>query len=146
MLDAADLYRILPHSDDMRLIARIVEWDENSIRCTATSHRDPANPLRVGDLLPVLCGLEYAAQALALHGVLVANESADMSLNRERIFVVIAKNVRCQVDRLDGFDDELEIRGRVVFRQSAAAVYGTEVEAAGRILLEGQLGLMSPPL
>ncbi|WP_206685552.1 hypothetical protein, partial [Escherichia coli] len=33
------------------------------IRCTATSHRDPRNPLRSHGRLASVCGIEYAAQA-----------------------------------------------------------------------------------
>ena len=39
-----------------------------AIRCVARGHRDADNPLRAGGELPALCGIEYAAQAMAAHG------------------------------------------------------------------------------
>lgn len=145
MLDTAELYHSLPHGDDMRLLDRVVHFDADSIRCMANSHRDRENPMRIDNSLPILCGLEYAAQALALHGVLVASRSPDIVLNRDQIFIVMVKGVSCRVDRLDVYDAELQVNGRIVFRQNAAAVYDFSLEADGDILIEGQVGLMSPP-
>ena len=42
----------------------------DSILCLATSHRNPANPLRRAGRLHALHGAEYGLQAAALHGAL----------------------------------------------------------------------------
>jgi predicted hotdog family 3-hydroxylacyl-ACP dehydratase len=140
MLDAAELYARLPHAGDMCLLDRILHWDADSVRCSARSHRAPNNPLRLDDALPALCGLEYAAQALALHGTLVA----DTALDAERLFVVVVRNVTCHAGRLDVVQEELAVAGEILFRQAGAAVYKFSIRAGGDLVMEGQLGLMSP--
>jgi predicted hotdog family 3-hydroxylacyl-ACP dehydratase len=56
----------------MCLLDRVLHWDERSIRCSAASHRDRDNPLREAGGLATLAGIEYAAQAAAVHGSLLA--------------------------------------------------------------------------
>lgn len=145
MLDVSELYRALPHDGNMCLLDSVLRWDTESIVCAASGHRDPRNPLHIGNSLPVLCGLEYAAQALALHGVLIIGKQPADALINEQIFVVSVKGVTCYADRLDAAVSDLEITGALVFNQQAAAVYDFAVNADGDVLIDGQLGLMSPP-
>ena len=35
----------IPHAGSMCLLDEVVAWDDERICCTATSHRDPGNPL-----------------------------------------------------------------------------------------------------
>lgn len=64
--------RLLPHRGAMCLLDEVIEWAPRSIRCAASSHRDPANPLRGPLGLSSMAGIEYGAQAMALHGALSA--------------------------------------------------------------------------
>lgn len=63
----------IPHQGDMCLLDRVVKWDEQRIQCQAGSHRLGDNPLRSRDRLSAACGIEYAAQAMAVHGALLAS-------------------------------------------------------------------------
>ncbi len=54
----------------MCLLASVADWSEDAISCRATSHLDPANPLRSRGRLPAVAGIEYALQAAAVHGAL----------------------------------------------------------------------------
>jgi predicted hotdog family 3-hydroxylacyl-ACP dehydratase len=60
----------------MCLLDRLLHWTPQAIHCTATSHHDPANPLRTPSGLLAPCAIEYAAQAMALHGALCGPEGA----------------------------------------------------------------------
>jgi predicted hotdog family 3-hydroxylacyl-ACP dehydratase len=71
-LDHAWLLAHLPHQGSMCLLDAVTDWDAQRIRCMATSHRDVDNPLRAHDRLGAACGIEYAAQAMAAHGALLA--------------------------------------------------------------------------
>ena len=63
---------LLPHAGRMRLIDRIVSYDEQRIVCESDSHRAPDHPLADGGALSIICGLEYGAQVMAIHGGLLA--------------------------------------------------------------------------
>ena len=75
MLTREAIAALLPHDGAMVLLDEATAWDEARIACSARSHRDRSNPLRREGKLSSLCGVEYAAQAMALHGKLrVAND------------------------------------------------------------------------
>lgn len=65
-----DIAALIPHAGSMCLLDSVVEWSADAIACRATSHLDPANPLRRNGRLGAVCGIEYALQAAALHGAL----------------------------------------------------------------------------
>jgi hypothetical protein len=46
-------------------------------------HRDPPCPLRRDGLLPAICGVEFALQAMALHGALTAAAPQPMGLRQQ---------------------------------------------------------------
>jgi predicted hotdog family 3-hydroxylacyl-ACP dehydratase len=70
MLDRAGIAALIPHQAAMCLLDGVTAWSETSILCHARSHLDATNPLRRNGLLSMVCGLEYAFQAAALHGAL----------------------------------------------------------------------------
>ena len=57
----------------------------------------PRNPLRTASGLLSPNAIEYAAQAMALHGGLIAQEGSEPSAG----FLASARNVRLAVQRLD---------------------------------------------
>ena len=127
----------------MCLVDEVIEWDPGSIRCGASSHRHIDNPLRVGDRLPTICMLEYAAQAFALHGLLVADESGDKAPDSSRVFLALVNSLEFHTDYLDDCRGDLTIDGQIVFRQASSAVYRFAVTEEARLLGSGQIGLMS---
>lgn len=62
----------VPHQGRMCLLDSVLQASENGLLCAADSHRDPGNPLRQQGRLGAACGIEYAGQAMALHGALLA--------------------------------------------------------------------------
>jgi len=67
LLDYAWISRQIPHQGTMVLLQQVLDWGVDSIRCLADSHRAPDNPLRAHGRLGIACGIEYAAQSMALH-------------------------------------------------------------------------------
>ena len=72
LLNHAAIAARIPHQGSMCLLDTVVDWSDTSISCSAISHRDPANPLRAEARLGAANGIEYAAQAMAVHGRLLA--------------------------------------------------------------------------
>ena len=72
VLDHAAIAARIPHQGNMCLLDTVVDWSETAISCSASSHRDPSNPLRAEGRLGAANGIEYAAQAMAVHGSLLA--------------------------------------------------------------------------
>ena len=59
----------------MSLIDEIVAWDADAIDAIANSHRRADHPLRSDERLRSVHLCEYGAQAMAIHGGLIARAS-----------------------------------------------------------------------
>ena len=140
MLDRAWIAAHVPHHGAMCLLDRVDQWDTTHVRCSATSHRDTSNPLRAHGRLGAACGIEYAAQAMAVHGALCAE--GDPSAATRPGMLASARSVTIAVDRLDDIAADLTI---VATRQAAdtrAIAYAFEVLDGDRVLLSGRATVM----
>jgi predicted hotdog family 3-hydroxylacyl-ACP dehydratase len=133
-LDHLDIARLIPHAGRMVLLDRVVDYDTERLQATAVSHRQPENPLRRAGRLSPLAGAEYAAQAMAVHGALLAGEGASPRPG----FLAALRDIRWTVDRLDTIADDLEIRIHLVTAQSASVMYDFRLTAGTRLLLTGR--------
>ena len=134
-LDRAGIAGRIPHSGSMCLLERLDGWDAEVIRCSTTTHRLADNPLRTagGLLAPNL--IEYAAQAMALHGGLLAVEGSTPSAG----FLASARNVRLAVARLDDIEGALRVQARRLSGDERQILYEFVVNADdGRTLAEGR--------
>ena len=137
MLGRDEIARRIPHGGAMCLLDRVESWSDRDIRCIATTHRDPAHPLREESGLAAWAGIEYAAQAAAVHGSLAAGEGPPRQAVLGRV-----RDVVPGCDRLDAIADELLLEASLVHRDPAGAVYTFDVRGEGRSLLAGQFTLM----
>ncbi len=127
-----EVARWLPHQGAMCLLDRVEACDAASIACGATSHRHPAHPLRRDGVLPAVCGLEYALQAMALHGALTAGAAQGQG------FLAALSGVEMAVERLDDVAGDLRIAATALVQESRGFIYGFEVTGDGRLLLSGR--------
>ena len=131
-LDHAAIRDLVPHAGAMCLLHEVLQADADSIRARAVSHRDPANPLREGGVLPALCGVEYAAQAMAVHGSI-------HNKNRIRSGMLAAlRDVELAVERLDDIAEDLVIEAHCLLNEGGRLLYRFEVRANNRELLQGR--------
>jgi predicted hotdog family 3-hydroxylacyl-ACP dehydratase len=129
---------LVPHQGAMCLLEEVLQWDENAIACRAVSHRDPANPLRSGDGLAAVMGVEYAAQAVAVHGGLSNKGSSKPRTG----YLAALRNVECLVERLDTEPGDLVVRATRVAAESGRLLYDFRIESGGRELLKGRLSVV----
>ena len=128
----------IPHSGAMCLLDTVVAWDDAHIQCSATSHRDAANPLRSHGQLAAVCGIEYAAQAMAVHGAL-----CDAAQARPRAgFLASVRSVEAHVPRLDTIDSPLDIEAERVGGDGNNVLYRFTVRCGARILLTGRAAVV----
>ncbi|KUZ68849.1 hotdog family protein [Burkholderia ubonensis] len=138
MRDRAWIAAHIPHDGAMCLLDSVDFWDDARIRCTATSHRDPRNPLRAHGRLASVCGIEYAAQAMAVHGALVGAP-------RERPragFLASVRRVDAFVERLDTCDAPLTVEAERVGGDDVTVLYGFTLRCGERVLLSGRAAVM----
>lgn len=134
MLSRAEIAARIPHQGSMCLLDAVHAWDAATLHASATSHRDPANPLRHAGRLGLACGIEYAAQAMALHGAL----QADGTERPRAGFLASVRNVRFGADRLDDLAAALDVHVECLSGDGNTVLYAFRLEAAGRELLSGR--------
>jgi predicted hotdog family 3-hydroxylacyl-ACP dehydratase len=133
-LDHAWIERHIPHRGSMCLLDRVESWDEQRICCRAISHRDTANPLRAFGRLGAACGIEYAAQAMAVHGASLGAAGAKAKAG----YLVSVRGARLQVGRLDDIADDLRIEALCTTRGDNNILYEFNIDAAGQRLISGR--------
>ncbi len=142
-LQHADITRRIPHQGSMCLLERVSAWDTQQIRCEASSHLASDNPLRAHGRLGAACGIEYAAQAMAVHGALLAESGAGAaSLGPTLGYLASVRGVTLHVDRLDDLSDALSIHAERLSGDSTTILYSFTVHAGRRLLLGGRAAVI----
>jgi predicted hotdog family 3-hydroxylacyl-ACP dehydratase len=138
MIGQAEIARLIPHDGSMCLLQTVTRWDRSSIECQTQSHLALDNPLRSNDRLGVLCGIEYAAQAMALHGGLTRTAGD----NPQPGFLASIRDVVCHVDRLDDINDDLLVIAQQLLNEGGRVIYQFSLYAGGRELLAGRAAVL----
>jgi len=137
-LGKAQIAGMIPHAGAMCLLDEVAQWDAATIRCIARGHRDAGNPLRAGAELPALCGIEYAAQAMAVHGRL----SAVLSETPRAGYLASVRDVVCHAPRLDDLEGELVIEAEKLAGDGASVLYGFRICFEDREILKGKAAVV----
>lgn len=129
----------IPHQGTMSLLENVQSWDRANISCTADSHRNIDNPLRAHDRLGIACGIEYAAQVMAVHGAL----SAPADSPRPKVgYLVSVRGVNMYVTRLDDIASDLLIQATCIMANESNMLYEFTVSANEKVLLEGRAAVV----
>lgn len=137
---------LLPHSGPMLLLNRVERWDAAAIECTAISHNDPANPLRINGRLSTIHAMEYGAQAAAIHLFAIAAEGEDAAVAASGERIVFLGVVRDFVFHHEYMDEkpgsELQLRSELF--SLAPRIYQYRVTAAldGETVAQGIISLI----
>jgi predicted hotdog family 3-hydroxylacyl-ACP dehydratase len=150
-LDRSWIERHIPHKGRMCLLDEVVSWDATRICCRSSTHRASDNPLRSRGRLGAVCGIEYAAQAMAVHGALVAASAplaaAVASNARASIGTVIGylasvRNVALYVARLDDLANDLIASAERITGDNRTVLYEFSVSDSAHPLLSGRASIV----
>jgi predicted hotdog family 3-hydroxylacyl-ACP dehydratase len=128
----------IPHHGNMCLLDEVVEWSASHIRCRTASHRSASHPLRSHGRLGVACGIEYAAQTMAVHGALCATASAGSAPAPEAGLLASLRDVRMFTERLDTIETELICEATHLAGDAGSAMYSFLISAAQAPLITGR--------
>ena len=134
LADKNAIAKVIPHAGDMCLLDGVLECDAQRIRCTSSTHRDLHNPMRSGDVLLALCGVEYAAQAMAVHGAL----DAKFDRKPRAGYLAALRDVTCHTMRLDDLGDDLIIDAEKVMGDEARVIYRFNIHAGTTMIMSGR--------
>jgi predicted hotdog family 3-hydroxylacyl-ACP dehydratase len=128
----------IPHQDGMCLLDEVLSWDIIRSRCRASSHRSLTNPLRANGRLGAACGIEYAAQTMAVHGALVASAGGKRA---PQGVLASVRGVQLLVDRLDQVEADLVTLVEWVAGDQNTALYEFSVSTNQVVLVRGRAAI-----
>jgi predicted hotdog family 3-hydroxylacyl-ACP dehydratase len=91
-----------------------------------------AHPLRDGAGLPAICGVEYATQAMAVHGALKSGSASSSGL------LAALRDVTLHVQRLDELEEDIVVVARRLLDQDGRLLYGFDLRAGAQELVRGR--------
>jgi len=119
----------------MCLLDEVVDWTVDSICCRSESHRRADNALRAHGRLGIACGIEYAAQAMAVHGALRA---AGLPQNSRPGVLASVRGLAMRVERLDDIAGALLASATLVNGNGTIVLYEFSLADSARVLLSGR--------
>lgn len=137
-LGAADIAARIPHAGTMSLLDAATGWDATHIRCTTDSHRRSPHPLAADGRLGIVNAIEYAAQAMALHGGLTA--AADETPRAG--FLASVRGVEFHAARLDDIAGPLTVEAERLSGDGNNVLYAFRVAAGERTLAAGRAAVV----
>lgn len=133
----------IPHQGRMCLLDEVIAWNAHHIRCRTGTHRALDNPLRSHDRLGIACGIEYAAQAMALHGALAGAVPGDAAAAASRVGLLASvRDVRLQVLRLDDIETDLICEVTHLAGDNFTAMYEFALRDPHKLLLGGRASVV----
>jgi len=138
----------IPHHGRMCLLDEVIDWSATRVSCRSSTHREADNPLRAYGRLGIACGIEYAAQAMAVHGALVAASSpaghgaplagAPAAGAPAAGFLAAVRDVRFHSLRLDDVQGDLICDAVRMAGDATTALYEFELRSEAALLLRGR--------
>ncbi|MBX3727143.1 MAG: phosphotransferase [Xanthomonadales bacterium] len=142
MLERADFAHRLPHQGPMALIDKVLVFDADEIQAQAAAPDALNHPLRRDGTVAAVHLCEYGAQAMAVHGALLAQSAG----GRARPGLLVAlRAVDLLVDRIDGLAAPLDIVARREHTDDQVWRYHFDIHSEGRLLARGQAMVMLEP-
>jgi predicted hotdog family 3-hydroxylacyl-ACP dehydratase len=138
MISRTEIATMIPHAGTMCLLDGVLYWDQASIRCVSGRHRAEDNPLRRAGRLNAICGLEFAAQAMAVHGRL----SGGVSRRPQAGYLASVRDVKSRQGRLDLLEPDLVIAAELLMGDEQRVIYQFALDCSGTEVLSGRAAVV----
>jgi predicted hotdog family 3-hydroxylacyl-ACP dehydratase len=142
MIDRAAILAMIPHQGGMCLLDGVLAWNEHSLHAFSDSHRHADNPLRREGRLSALHLCEFGAQAMAVHGGLLAARSG----GRARPGMLVSlRGVELHCERIDDLLRRLDVHATLLQAGETSQQYEFRIEHEGILLASGRAAVMLQP-
>lgn len=114
-------------------------WHADGIVCASNSHHCADHPLLAHGQLLALAGIEYSAQAMALHGAL-AGHADGVGVGAAGVLASL-RQVTVHVPLLNVIRSEILVHAEQFVRQQRHLLYAFRVEGDGGVLRQGRAAI-----
>lgn len=129
---------LVPHKGSMCLWQTIHAFDDAHVVVSTHSHKDTDNPLRSEHTLRSIHLCEYGAQAMAVHGGLLARAGG----NARKGYLVALRGVEINVPQLETLSGEIFCEARLLMNSDSSQQYEFKLTHAGESIAEGRAAVM----
>ncbi|KRE83493.1 phosphotransferase [Rhodanobacter sp. Soil772] len=140
MLDKTDWAHLIPHAGTMCLLDAVLAWDERTIYAISANHARADNPLRGAHGLHAVHLAEYGAQAMAVHGALLARARGSETVRPGML--VSLRDVQLFEEYVDRLGGHLDVHAECLYADDGGAQYAFRVEHRGRLLASGRAAVI----
>ncbi len=142
MIPKTDWAHLIPHAGGMCLLDAVQTWDEHAIHATSEGHARADHPLRGAQGLHAVHLSEYGAQAMAVHGALLARANGADTAKPGRL--VSLRDVQLFAEYVDAYDGRLDVHAECLQASETSAQYLFRIEHRGRLLASGRAAVIHP--
>lgn len=135
----AEIEQLIPHAGGMCLLERVLAFDDSGLHAQSDAHRDSAHPLRRDGRLSALHLCEYGAQAMAVHGGLLA---AREGRTAPPGLLVSLRGVELSRGFIDDLPGPLDVYAQDVADSGAGWQCSFRIEHAGEVLATGRAAVL----
>ncbi|MBS0396074.1 MAG: phosphotransferase [Proteobacteria bacterium] len=130
---------LVPHAGLMCLLERVLDWDERHLRAATATHRRADNPLRRDGRLDPVCLCEYGAQAMAVHGGLLAHRDGGRAAPG---MLVSLREVWLAPGTVEALPGELEVSAERLHGDASGWQYAFVVTHQGEVRARGRAAVV----
>jgi predicted hotdog family 3-hydroxylacyl-ACP dehydratase len=135
VLGRSEIEALIPHKGAMCLLDSVLTWDDTSIQLATRTHTARINPLRSAFGLRAVHLCEYGAQAMAVHGALLAQ--ARKSAAQPGMLVAL-RNVKLCCEYFDQLPHELLVTAACLHAEATLLQYVFRIYHDDKLLAEGR--------
>ena len=139
MLPKSDWQDLIPHTGAMCLLDAVLDHDATRIHATSATHADPGHPLRAGGRLHAVALCEYGAQAMAVHGALLARAAGARARPG---YLVSLREVQLHAEYIEELPGRLDVFAEQLLDAGGSLQYAFRVEHQGRVLATGRAAVL----
>jgi predicted hotdog family 3-hydroxylacyl-ACP dehydratase len=129
----AEIERLVPHAGAMCLIDGVTQWSRDTIACTSALP-DAGHALAHAGRVGAIAAAEYAAQATAIHGALLAPSSRP----RAGMLATLV-DVQLSMPAMPVQGEALCIRADLLSRSADGCMYSFDVRSGATPISSGRL-------
>ncbi|MFA6229222.1 MAG: phosphotransferase [Rhodanobacter sp.] len=142
MLPKSDWEQLIPHAGTMCLLDAVLAWDQRCIHAISAGHARADNPLRGEHGLHAVHLAEYGAQAMAVHGALLARQRG-VETARPGMLVSL-RDVQLTDEYVDTLAGHLDVHADCIHADEGGGQYAFRIEHRGRLLASGRAAVIHP--
>jgi len=135
VINQSEIAQLIPHTGMMCLLDKVEFWDSTTIKCITNSHLNSKNPLRSNKELPVYALIEYGAQAMAIHGGLIAKQSG---LKITEGYLAALRDVKINTDSINHIESALNVEATQIMASGGNMIYSFSISSNNNLLLDGR--------